>query len=63
VVISAEGATGVQLRSVDLAGNISAWSATADVRLDRLAPSVPTPAGGSSNWTSGPVAVSATGSR
>jgi hypothetical protein len=69
--ITAEGETDVQFRAVDAAsptGNPSAWipavgTASATVRLDRTAPTVPTVTGGSLLWqdvTS--VAVSASGS-
>ena len=55
--VSAEGETLVQFRSVDAAGNISAWvpatpGATDTVRLDHTAPSLPTVAGGSASWLS-----------
>jgi large repetitive protein len=53
--VPAEGETLVQFQSVDAAGNASAWTpapgaAGATVRLDRTAPSVPVPAGGSNAW-------------
>src|SRR5947209_8171035 len=64
---SAEGETLVEIRSVDGAGNTSAWtpsslSAAATIRIDRTAPSAPTVAGGSLAWQSAPsVAVTASG--
>ena len=65
VTVSAEGYTQVEFQVTDNAdnsGNTSAWSAPVDVRLDRTAPSVPTPTGGSSSWTNvTPVVIDATG--
>ena len=64
---SAEGETLVELRSVDGAGNTSAWtpsalSAAATIRIDRTAPGAPTVSGGSLSWQSGAsVAVTASG--
>ncbi len=54
-VVSSEGETLVQFRSLDTAGNASAWapvSATAGstVRIDRTNPTAPTVAGGSLSW-------------
>jgi len=54
-VISAEGETLVQLRSVDGAGNTSAWTpssptAGSTARIDRTAPTAPTVSGGSLSW-------------
>ncbi len=51
-----EGATLVQFRSVDNAGNVSAWTpsvngATNTARIDRTAPSAPTVTGGSGATT------------
>ena len=56
-VVSAEGETLVQFRSVDVAGNTSAWTPAAPagastVRLDRTDPSDPGVAGGSLAWQS-----------
>jgi hypothetical protein len=48
--VSAEGETQVEFRSTDLAGNVSAWSAAALVRLDRTAPAV-TVSGGAAAWS------------
>jgi hypothetical protein len=60
--ISAEGATIVEFRSLDAVGNASAWT-TAQVNIDRTAPSAPTVSGGSTSWLMGPsVNVSAGGS-
>ena len=59
VMVSAEGDTWVQFQATDRAGNVSAWSATAHVMLDRVAPTVPSVSGGSSTWTAGPVGISA----
>ena len=66
--ISAEGTTLVQFRSVDAAGNVSAWTpatpdATDTVKLDRTAPSLPTISGGTGgSCTAGPVTLTASGS-
>ena len=66
--ISAEGQTLVQLRTVDGAGNRSAWKpasagASNTVRIDRTAPTAPSVTGGSSGWQSvASVIVSASGS-
>ena len=66
--ISAEGLTIVQFRSVDNAGNTSAWEPFAAypgdiVKLDRIAPSAPTVTGGSLAWQSATsVTVTASGS-
>jgi hypothetical protein len=51
LTISAEGETLVQSATVDNAGNVSAWSPTATVRIDRTLPSDPTVSGGSLSWT------------
>ncbi|MFI5048560.1 MAG: beta strand repeat-containing protein [Gaiellales bacterium] len=51
VLVSTEGATRVRFRSVDGAGNTSAW-AQGTARIDRSAPSDPTLAGGSLAWSS-----------
>ncbi|MBJ7453816.1 MAG: hypothetical protein JHC71_17290, partial [Blastococcus sp.] len=65
--ISAEGETLVQFRSVDDAGNVSAWapgSATAGstARIDRTDPTAPTVSGGSLSWQGvASVAVTASG--
>jgi hypothetical protein len=67
-VISAEGETLVQFRSVDVAGNTSSWTpaaptGTSTVRLDRTSPSDPGVTGGSLAWQSvASVAVTASGS-
>lgn len=57
VNVAAEGTTQVQFRSVDGAGNVSAWtpsSATAGstVKLDLAAPTNPVVSGGSAAWQS-----------
>ena len=60
--VSAEGQTQVEYRGTDLAGNVSAWSAPALVRLDRTAPAV-TQSGGAAAWSNAAsvlVAASAT---
>jgi hypothetical protein len=67
VAIPGEGTTLVQLRSVDAAGNVSAWTpttpdATDTVKLDRTAPSLPTISGGTGSCTAGPVTLTASGS-
>jgi hypothetical protein len=66
--ISGQGETLVQFRSVDLAGNTSAWApgtpgATDTVRIDRTPPALPTISGGSLAWQSvNSVTISASGS-
>jgi large repetitive protein len=55
--ISAEGTTLVQFRSIDGAGNTSAWTPTSPtagstVKLDNTPPTPPTVVGGSSTWQS-----------
>jgi hypothetical protein len=55
--VSSEGQTLVQLRSIDGAGNTSAWTPVAagaanTVRLDRTAPGVPTVTGSLLSWLS-----------
>jgi hypothetical protein len=68
VTISAEGLTIVEFRSVDNAGNVSAWAPNPAVpanivELDRTAPSVPTVSGGSLSWQAvASVTVTASGS-
>jgi Bacterial Ig-like domain len=64
VIVSSEGETLVQFRSVDNAGNQSAWAPASagagnTVRLDRTNPTGPTVSGGSLAWTN---AASASGS-
>jgi hypothetical protein len=49
VTVSAEGTTVVQFRSIDGAGNRSAW-AQGTVKLDRTVPTNPTVSGGSTSW-------------
>ncbi|HEY2788216.1 MAG TPA: hypothetical protein VGI72_02110 [Gaiellales bacterium] len=54
--VSAEANAWVQLRSVDVAGNTSAWTpatqtAAATVKLDRTAPTTPVATGGSAGWS------------
>ena len=46
---SSEGETQVQMRSVDAAGNVSAW-VLGYLRIDRTAPTAPTVTGGGTNW-------------
>jgi hypothetical protein len=53
--VKAQGTSYVQFRSVDKAGNVSAWQPTPNgianmVRLDRTAPTAPTVTGGSLLW-------------
>ena len=68
VIISAEGLTIVEFRSVDNAGNVSAWTPNPAVpanivELDRTAPSIPTVSGGSLSWqAAASVTVTASGS-
>jgi large repetitive protein len=66
-VISAEGTTIVQFRSVDNAGNVSSWLPTTagtsnTVKLDHTAPSLPTVSGGSLTCTSNRITIRASGS-
>jgi hypothetical protein len=51
VSVTAEGETLVQFAAVDRAGNVSAWSYSAVVRLDRTAPDVPVVSGAPDGWT------------
>ena len=58
VDISIQGTTYVQFRAIDNSGNISAWSSSATVKLDSVAPSVPSLTGGSASWfTTSPQSV------
>ena len=58
VDISTQGTTYVQFRAIDNSGNASAWSSSATVKLDSVAPSVPTLTGGSASWfTTSPQSV------
>lgn len=50
VDVAAEGETLVQYAAVDRAGNVSPWSASAVVRLDRTAPTAPA-ASANAAWT------------
>ena len=66
VVVSGEGVTLVQFRSIDGMGFTSSWapaspSAASTVKLDHTAPSAPNVAGGSAAWQS-VASVSVTGS-
>jgi hypothetical protein len=64
-LVTAEGTTTVQFRSVDAAGNVSAWTSVGSnstVKLDRTAPTVPTVTGGSLTCTSSRIRISASGS-
>ena len=61
--ITAEGTTLVEFASLDALANASAWTAPAQVRLDRTAPTAPTVSGGSASWQAGPaVTVTPSGS-
>ena len=51
VTVTAEGETLVQFAAVDRAGNVSAWSDSAVVRLDRTAPDTPAISGAPDGWT------------
>lgn len=67
VAVTAQGATVVQLRGVDAAGNVSNWApaspdATDTVMLDRTAPTPPVLTGVPGSCVAGPVTVMATGS-
>ena len=48
--VTADGETLVQFRTKDSSNNVSAWTASAIVRLDHVAPTAPTVAGGASNF-------------
>ncbi|HEY7815945.1 MAG TPA: hypothetical protein VIC62_22060, partial [Nakamurella sp.] len=66
VLVTAEGETVVQMRSLDVAGNTSAWTpavpdVTDTVRLDHTAPTSPTVAGGSAAWQTGFVSITSGG--
>jgi hypothetical protein len=66
-VVLAQGTTYVQFRSLDKAGNASAWTpaapdATDTVMLDRTAPSLPTVTGAPVGCVAGPVTLTASGS-
>jgi len=50
VTVSAQGTTDVQFRSIDAAGNRSAW-VQGTVKLDRTLPTNPTVSGGSTSWS------------
>ena len=63
VDISTQGTTYVQFRAIDNSGNTSAWSSSATVKLDSVAPSVPTMTGGGASWfTTSPQSVTGSGS-
>jgi hypothetical protein len=63
VDISTQGTTYVQFRAIDNSGNTSAWSSSATVKLDSVAPSVPTLTGGGASWfTTSPQSVTGSGS-
>jgi hypothetical protein len=67
VTITAEGLTLVEFRSIDNAGNVSAWAPNPAVpanivELDRTAPSIPTVSGGALSWqAAASVTVTASG--
>ena len=61
-VITAEGTTKVQFRTIDNAGNTSAWttvSSASTVKLDRTAPTIPTVTGGSLTCTGSRIRIKA----
>ena len=60
--ISTQGTTYVRFRALDAAGNASAYSSAVTVKLDSVAPSVPTLTGGGSSWFNTAQTVSASGS-
>ena len=67
LAVSAQGTTLVQFRSLDNAGNVSAWTpasgnATDTVMLDRTAPTLPTLSGVPGGCVAGPVTITASGS-
>ena len=62
VQIGAEGTTYVQFRSIDNAGNATAWTPSATgpgstVKLDRTLPAAPTVTGGSLSWSTAAVTL------
>ncbi len=67
-VVTAEADTWVQFRSVDVAGNLSAWTPATQtpastVNLDRTAPSIPVVTGGAASWSkAASITISATSS-
>jgi hypothetical protein len=66
-VITAEGTTIVQFRSVDNAGNVSSWLPTYSgssntVKLDRTLPTAPTVTGGSLTCTNSRITIRGSGS-
>ena len=63
--ITAEGTSKVQFRTVDNAGNVSAWTTVATastVKLDRTAPTIPAVSGGSLTCSKSRIRIRATGS-
>jgi hypothetical protein len=62
VTVTAEGTTLVKFRSIDNAGNASAWTAAATAKLDRTAPGIPTVTGGSTTCTTSKIRIRASGS-
>jgi hypothetical protein len=66
VAVSAEGMTRLQFRTIDNAGNVSAWTragSSSTVELDRTAPSLPTVTGGSLTCTSRKIMIRASSSK
>jgi len=66
VPVTAPGTTYVQFRATDNAGNQTAWTPAAPtagstVKLDRAAPTAPTISGGSLNWSTTPITLTASG--
>ena len=63
VSVSTQGTTYVRFAAVDAAGNVSAYSASVTVKIDTVAPSVPTLTGGGASWfTTSPQSVTGSGS-
>ena len=61
--VSTQGTTYVRFAAVDAAGNASAYGAGVTVKIDTVAPSVPTLTGGGASWiTTSPQTVTASGS-
>ena len=63
VSVSAQGTTYVRFAAVDAASNVSAYSASVTVKIDTVAPSVPTLTGGGASWfATSPQSVTGSGS-
>ena len=61
--MSTQGTTYVRFAAVDAASNVSAYSASVTVKIDTVAPSVPTLTGGGASWfATSPQSVTGSGS-